>query len=96
MPGIIGYGNALISASLLDDIVRQALGSTSDHIFVHAVRAGSYDASESGGTEFQVHIEPFLYLVVIIRNGPELRLCLLVKIRISEPLLVDTSVISHK
>ena len=38
-------------------VVRQALGGCAHSVFVHAVAAGTHDATQSAGSEFEVAIE---------------------------------------
>ena len=56
---VVTYGNLDFREILevLLEIVGQALGSGAHGVDVHAVAAGSHDASQSAGTEFEIAVE---------------------------------------
>ena len=96
MSGIIGNGNALLTAALLDDIICQALGRAAYHINVHAVNTGTNNTTQSGGTELQIHIKTFFNLVFIMLNCLQFCLSILIEIRIGQPFPVNLHVVFHK
>ena len=69
MSGIVGNGNALLTAALPDDVVCQALGRAAYHINVHAVNTGTDNTTQSSGTELQIHIKTFFDFIFIVLDG---------------------------
>ena len=95
MTGVKRDRNALVCSALFDNIVRKSLSRAADCIDIHTVDSGSDDSAKSCGTKLQVHIETFFDLIFIVRNCAKLFFCLLVKVRIGKPFLVDLHVILH-
>ena len=95
MTGVKRDRNALVCSALFDNIVRKSLGRAADCIDIHTVDSGTDDPAESRSAKLQIHIETFLDFVFIVRNCPKLFFCLLVKVRIGKPFLVDLHVILH-
>ena len=62
MTGIIRNGNSFFCAALLDNVVSQSLGRTTDYINIHPV-------GKACRTKFQIHIESFFNLVFVPFDG---------------------------
>ena len=66
---VVRYGNLhLLTLEALLQVVRQALSSHTDSIFVHTVRTHAHNAAQTARTELQVFIEALGQLLSIVVN----------------------------
>ena len=73
MPAVMGDDDALCGrfGALLQDIIRQSLGGSADHVGIHAVGAGLELSPQTGGAEGQLLVKAFFDLVLVVINGEQ-------------------------
>ena len=86
--GIISDSNTSALSSYTDYVVSQSLSCLAHHVFIHAVSPRANDPAKSGCPKFQISVEAFFDLLLIICNGFKLRLGFFIKTRICEPFLI--------
>ena len=94
MTGVVCNCYALVSCSLLDNIICKSLGSTSYNVNIHTVGACTDDAAQARGTELQGHSKTVLNGGIVTLDAFQLGLEVSVVQLGSEPTLIH--ILIHK
>ena len=94
--GVKGNSHTLFLSPLLLNIIRQPLRCLTNNVNIHSVYSCSNNSTKASGSKFQIHIKSFFNFIVVISYAFQLSFCLLIKVRIGQPLLIYFSVINHK